>query len=290
MIPRTPVRPAVNPRLALGVLLLVAFSGCESQERANPGIAVTISGERVAYVEFAQYLTDQLGDQQSEFDDAALSSLFDQYLDGQLLTRLAVERGLVEGPVSERRALAFLLQGAASRFEPREAELRAFFAAHQEEFERPERVRLRVILVDEPEIAEEALAALAEQDFAAVAARFSQGPTAHLGGDQGWLSRDDLAGLFGEVIFELEEDETSEIVKADFGYQIFQVTERRQATVMPFEQAEPSIRQSLRDRFLDEQLAALLHEARERYNVRVLDGNLPFDYRGAYSRRSAAPE
>jgi len=263
---------------------------CESQERAHPDIAVTISGEMVPYADVDAYLTSQLGDQRSDLDDTALSSLFDQYLDGQLLIRLAVERGLVEGPVDERRALAFLLQNASARFEPSEAELRAYYSAHENDFAQPERVHLRVILVHEPEIAEEALEALEGEDFAAVAARFSQGPTAHLGGDQGWLSRDDLSGLFGEVIFDLEVNEISEIVEADFGYQIFQVTERRPATAMPFEEAEPQIRQRLRDRFLDQQLASLLHEARERYNVRVLDGNLPFDYQGPYSRRSAATD
>ncbi|MEO1086340.1 MAG: hypothetical protein AAFY88_19055, partial [Acidobacteriota bacterium] len=72
------------------------------------------------------------------------------------------------------------------------------------------------------------------------------------------------------------------IVKADFGYQIFQVTDRQEATVMPFEDAEPLIRKALQARFMDEQLASLLAEARGRYNVRVLRGNLSFDYDGLY--------
>ena len=285
MIPRTPVSWTVR-RVSLIALLLLAVPGCESPERAHPDVAVTISGEMVPYVDFAQYLRHQLGDQQSGIDDEALSSLFDQYLDGQLLTRLAVERGLVEGEINERRAVAFLLQSAF--FDPSEAELRAYFAAHKQEFERPESVRLRVILTHEAENAEAALSALENEDFAEVAARFSQGPTAHLGGDQGWLSREDLADVFGEVIFQLEENEISRIVKADFGFQIFQVTERQPASVVPFEEAETTIRERLQDRFLDEQLASLLHEARERYNVRVLDGNLPFDYDGAYARGSAS--
>ncbi|MEM8996027.1 MAG: peptidylprolyl isomerase [Acidobacteriota bacterium] len=266
--------------MTFATLGLVTLTGCQSPEQARPGICVSISGEELACDAFTGYLSSQLGEGEGSLDDAALSSLFDQYLDGELLIRLAVERGLVEEPVDERRAVAFLFRDA--RFDPSERELRAYYEAHRSDFDRPARVHLRVILVPERDQAEEALAALEDGNFAEVAARFSQGPTAHLGGDQGWLSEEDLSGLFGDVIFELEVDEISPIVKADFGYQIFQVTDRQEATEMPFEDAEPLIREALQARFMDEQLASLLAEARGRYNVRVLRGNLSFDYVGLY--------
>lgn len=277
--PRRRMRP-LPLALVAGALALTVAAGCRNPESSNPGICVTISGEMVPYTTFEEYLSSQLGQGESDLGDAALTGLFDQFLDGELLVRLAVERGLVEEPVDEGRALAYLFRDA--RFEPSEREMRAYFTAHQRDFKRSAQVHLRLILVQEPEIAEQALAALKEEDFAEVAARFSQGPTAHLGGDQGWLSKEDLSGLFGDVIFDLDVNEVSEIVKADFGYQIFQVVDRQGATVMLFEEAEPLIRQELLARFMDEQLASLLAEARERYNVRVLRGNLPFDYAGTY--------
>lgn len=210
MIRRTPVHPprraprrgdreglgraaiftAVATVAALG---LATLAGCQSPEQARPGICVTISGEELPCENFEGYLSSQLGEGGNSLGDAALSSLFDQFLDGELLIRLAVERGLVEEPVDERRAIAFLFRDA--RFEPSERELRAYFQAHRSDFDRPARVHLRLILVPERDQAEEAIAALEDGDFAEVAARFSQGPTAHLGGDQGWLSEEDLSGL-----------------------------------------------------------------------------------------------
>ncbi|MEM6793814.1 MAG: peptidyl-prolyl cis-trans isomerase [Acidobacteriota bacterium] len=263
-----------TPVLIFGALSLLACGGARS---ANPGLAVSISGEQLPYSDFEKYLRTQLDSRALDLDDAALSGLFDQYLEGQLLTRMAEERGLIEGPLDSRRAAAFLLRDL--RFEPGETELRAYYAAHRSDFASPKQVRLRLILVPERELAEQALEALYDQDFAEVAARFSQGPTAHLGGDQGLLAREDLPARFADIIFALPTDGVSEIVQADYGYQIFQVTERRPALSMSFEEALPRIRRELLDRHIDEQLAALLEEARERYNVRIYRSNLPFAYR-----------
>ncbi|MEM1178619.1 MAG: peptidylprolyl isomerase [Acidobacteriota bacterium] len=298
MIGRTPVsrrrlprRPGALSGPFAGAVLLAAglavVGGCKPPERAEPGVCVSISGEKLRCEAFDRYLASQLGQGVGNLDDAAFSGLFDQFLDGELLIRLAVERGLVEGPVDQRRAMAYLFRDA--RFDPSERELRAYFEAHRSDFDRPARVHLRLILVDERNLAEQALAALQDADFVEVAAQFSQGPTAHLGGDQGWLSEEDLSGLFGDVIFNLDINEVSEIVKADFGYQIFQVSDRQEATVMPFEDAEPLIREALQARFMDEQLASLLAEARERYNVRVFRGNFSFDYAGLYGADASSP-
>ena len=278
----TAPRPlASRGRGALGFLLLALVAGCDGVETVRPDVAVSISGEQVPYTDFEAFLAQQLGGE-LDLGAAALSGLFDQFLDEQLLVRLAVERGLLEQPVDERRAVAYLLRDF--RYQPSERELRAYFTAHRSDFARPERVHLRLILVPDRGTAEQAFAALEGEDFAEVAARFSQGPTAHLGGDQGLLAREDLAGRYAEIVFALDAGEVSEIVEADYGFQIFQVTERLPASVMSFEEAEPVIRRELDGRRLDEQLASLLAEARERYNVRVFRGNLPFDYRGAYGQ------
>lgn len=272
--------------IALGLAgcgLGLGLWGCGDIDHATDvpaDVATTIDGEPVPYDLFARQLSRTVGEA-GELDAVALSSLFDQFLDEQLLLRLAIERGLVEEGVDERRALAFLLREPVRASS--EAVARVFYRAHSSRFVRPEQVRLRHVLISERAEAEAALDALRDgEDFAEVAARFSQGPTAHLGGDQGWLGREDLPPQFADSIFDLEPGETSKILEAEYGFQIFRVDERRPGVVIPFEEALPEIHAELERRAADERLAALLDEARDRYNVIVYPSNLPFDYSGIY--------
>ncbi len=101
------------------------------------------------------------------------------------------------------------------------------------------------------------------------------------------LSRDDLPPAFADRIFALAPGESSEIIRADYGFHIFQVTERRPAELVPLAEAEPEIRERLareRSQGAVEKLAA---EALERYDVEVYRRNLPFNYQGSYESPSA---
>lgn len=280
-------RFAVSASLCAG---LVACAADLPAPAADP--AVTIDGERIEYRAFQDSIDRALQGQGLEgdeppLDDAALSRLFDEFLDGQLLVRLAIERGLVDGDIDPRRAVAYLLRDLRQPIDS--AEARAYYRAHRADFEHPEEVRLRQILVADRAVADEARAALdAGEDFAEVAARLSQGPKAHLGGDQGLLARADLPERFADLVFSLEAGETSPVVENDYGFQIFQVVERRPAESVPFEDALPEVRRALERRRIDEAVQASLAEARERYNVRLFPSQFPFDYRGSYAPSSDA--
>ena len=167
-----------------------------------------------------------------------------------------------------------------------DSQLRAYYEAHKDEFRHPEEVHLRQILVADREAAEQARDAIAGgEDFAQVAARFSQEPNAQLGGDQGRLAREDLPTTFADTIFGLGAGEVTDIVTADYGFHIFQVVERYPAELQPFEDVENTIRQALERQRVDEIVAGFIDEARERYNVVVFPSNIPFDYQGDYVQR-----
>ncbi len=324
-------KPTVAPRLAgllLGLALLIA--GCGHKPTTSADIAVSIDGEEISQRHFEAYLRRQVESEDLELDSEVLSRLFDQFLDGQLLIRLAIERGLVErrlpnarppatGPpaaglegssgsggeglspeaprpppmgagsagesgVDERRAVAFLLRNGLEEASAEE-EVEAYYTAHLDEFRRPEEVYLRQILAHDRARAVSAQEALAAGEaFAQVAARFSQGPKASLGGDQGRLSQDDLPAVFIDAIFDLEPGGVSDIVTADYGFLIFQVVERYPAETASLEQVAGEIRQALQRQHVDELVAGFVAEARARYNVKVFPDNFPFEYRGSYQR------
>lgn len=271
------------PKPAAAVLLMTLVLGaCADKDTVASDVAVSIDGELVAYGEFETYLRDNVGSEEAHLKADTLSRLFDQFLDEQLLVRLAIERGLVEGDIDQRQALTYLLRDAPRGWS--RGEIEAFYRAHKSDYTRPERVRLRQILASERKAAELARLALGQGEaFAEVAGRLSEGPKAHLGGDQGILGRDDLPPKYVERIFALEPGETTDIIEAEYGYLIFQVAERLPARVVPLEEAEDDIRRRLSEQRIDQQIGSFVQDARERYNVEVFPQNFPFDYQGIYA-------
>jgi peptidyl-prolyl cis-trans isomerase C len=275
-------RPLLAVLLALG-------AACRQAEPPAPDLVAQIGTEEIRYGRFEDYVKRTAGDGETVLAGDVLSQLFDQFLDEELLARLAVDRGLARdaaSAASRRRAIDALLADALKK-DPDPQEIAVYYQAHRNEFARPERVRLRQILIEDRATAERALRELAGgADFAEVARRLSRDPAAASGGFQGELSRADLPPAFTDVIFSLRPGEMSRLVPAEYGFHIFQVVSRSPAEVIPLEQARGEIVERLRQERADRALAALVGEARHRYNVSVLERNLPFEYRGSYKRHA----
>lgn len=125
-------------------------------------------------------------------------------------------------------------------------EIQAFYAEHRAEFDRPERVRARQILVADAGEARAALNRLqAGESFAEVARAVSQSPDAEQGGDLGFFPAGEMPPEFDEVVFSLPKGEVSSPVKSDYGVHLFLVEERRPAQRMSLEEATPMIRSQL---------------------------------------------
>jgi len=101
------------------------------------------------------------------------------------------------------------------------------------------------------------------EDFAALAAKFSQDPgSKNNGGDLGWATEGSFVPRFTEVMNSLKINQTSEPFKSQFGWHIIQVLERRQQ-----DETEQLIRQkaemAIQNRKADEELQLWLRRARD---------------------------
>jgi len=274
---RLPHHRAWVPALAL--LLLMS---CRDDLPA-PDIVARVGSDQIRLVLFESYLEESSIDLDAGFDSRVLTQLFDEFLDETLVQRLAVDEGLVAAEVSRREALEALVQERLD-LELSDERVALFHRRNQERFNRPERVRLRQILVEDREAAERARDELsAGVPFEEVARRLSFEPAAAYGGDQGFLVRDDLPPAFAETIFDLEVGEVSDVVAADYGFHLFQVTDRRPAEAVPVTEAAEEIRALMQRTEAQEVRLRLVQEARARYNTRVYASNLPFDYQGLHS-------
>ena len=78
-------------------------------------------------------------------------------------------------------------------------------------------------------------------DFAEVAKANSACPSAAQGGDLNFFPRGRMVAPFEKAAFELEIGQISDIVETSFGYHIIKVTDRKDASLISFEQAKSSI-------------------------------------------------
>jgi len=265
------------------VLVMAPAAGC-GHRQAPPAsdVAATLGTQEIPYQEFQLYLSRTLGDAETGAGSDVLSQLLDQYLEERLMLRLAADRGLVAAGSAPRQAIDALLRQAAGP-PPSAAEIAEYYRRHRQDFARPERVRLRQILTEDRRAAERAERAIqGGEDFAAVARRLSRDAAAGGGGYQGELARSDLPPAFVDGIFALRPGEVSRVMPADYGFHIFQVLERLPAAVAPLEAAGAEIAARLRRERADRARASLVQQARARYNARVYERNLPFEYEGSY--------
>ncbi|MCQ2958118.1 MAG: peptidylprolyl isomerase [Candidatus Gastranaerophilales bacterium] len=117
-------------------------------------------------------------------------------------------------------------------------------------FTHPDMVRASHILLKDEAKAKEVLAkAKAEKaDFAALAKQYSEDPgSAQKGGDLGFFSKEDMVKPFSDAAFKLKPDTVSDLVKSEFGYHIIKVTDRKKASITPFDEVKAEIKKYLED-------------------------------------------
>jgi peptidyl-prolyl cis-trans isomerase C len=144
------------------------------------------------------------------------------------------------------------------------SQIRQYYKENAQEFERPEQVHVRQIVLETQQEAQKVLDELrAGADFATVARKRSTAPEAEEGGDLGYFAMGDMPGEFN-VVFGLPRGGVSGVVKSPYGYHIFKLENKRKAGRIPFEEAAPGIAEKLRQQKQDERYQQWLRELRER--------------------------
>lgn len=148
-------------------------------------------------------------------------------------------------------------------------DLRAYYDATPDEFHTPKTVEARHILIkvdpqaDEKTVEEtrqRALAVLklarAGQDFAELAKKYSEGPTAPSGGYLGAFRQDAMVKPFADQAFAMKAGDISEPVRTRFGWHVIKVEKVNEEGTVAFEDAREDIRRKL----TDERAGALANE------------------------------
>jgi parvulin-like peptidyl-prolyl isomerase len=116
-----------------------------------------------------------------------------------------------------------------------------YYEAHRSEFQLPQKVRARQIVVADEEEAIKILRRLKKgESFEKLAAGKSLGPEKVNGGDLGYFGQGERPAEFDQV-FSMEVGAISEVIKSPYGYHIFRLDEKVEPRQIPFEEAKAGI-------------------------------------------------
>lgn len=202
---------------------------------------------------------------------------FDDLLAQEKLSAAEVRLRLREQLTVEK----FFAQEVFPRVQVTDEEVQRWYDEHPTDFDEPERVRARQVVVRTREEAVRIRDELRRkpQSFAEVARRSSIAPEGKSGGDLGYFGKGSGMPEVFEICFRLPLQQISDVTPSPYGFHVFQVTERKPAGRRPFAEAQAGIRESLlrqkRARAQAEVVAALRQKAHITIDEKALGALAP---------------
>jgi foldase protein PrsA len=196
-----------------------------------------------------------------------------KYPPGQFESILA-QQGLTEADVQNILRQQLVLERAvAPQVHIAPAEIKAFFDKNHAQFDQPEQVRARHILVADQATANMIEAKLkAGGNFAALAKQYSTDPASKIaGGELGFFPRGKMVPAFQDAAFALPVGAISPPVKSPFGWHIINVEAKKPATVATLASAQGQIKDQLTQQAEQQQIQPFMQGLRAKANIVVLD-------------------
>ena len=164
-----------------------------------------------------------------------------------------------------------------------DADAKDFYDKNPDKFKQPESIRASHILVMAGQDADETTKkaartkidavlkrARAGEDFAALAKEHSQDGSAAQGGDLGFFPHGQMVPAFDQAAFALKPGEISEVVTTQFGYHVIKLTEKKEASMVPFDTVKPRVLEFLSNQKKQERVNTFIDEAKKRAKIEVL--------------------
>lgn len=229
-------RKAVIGGILPPIILLTAVT-CERRDvgrRTDLGPAVARVNDRMLYkTDFETYLP-------GNYSSALTMGEKKEYLDRWIITELLYDEALRSGSgltpdiqlqveqlkkelIADRLVQGVIREKAAVS----EAEVQAYYTAHEDEYTRE--LRVSHILVNSLEEAENVREQLQKQSFSWVASRHSIDKHTGPGGDLGFLSKGNMLPEFEEIVYDMEIGEVSDVIESELGYHFVKITAVRDA-------------------------------------------------------------
>jgi peptidyl-prolyl cis-trans isomerase C len=203
--------------------------------------------------------------------------LLDYAITTHLLAKAGRKAGLAEDKQVKRLLEQYLTRVVAQTYLQQttaklvtDEVLKKAYDKYKSGFKGEEEVRASHILVKTKKEAQDVIAKLDKgEDFAALAKKYSTGPSKAQGGDLGYFQRGQMVKPFAEAAFALKKGEyTKSPVKTQFGWHVIKLVDRRRRSAPPFEQVKDKLRADEARRLQGEVVKGLREKAKvARFNM-----------------------
>lgn len=193
---------------------------------------------------------------------------FDEFMKKQNFSLVDLESELKSQIIAERLAEQ-VMEGSKIEVGTKEAE--EYFKTHQDQYNVPELVRARHILVKDKKQADEVLEQLnAGKDFAELAKTYSEDPGSKgQGGDLGYFSKGQMVPSFEKTAFSLQIGEISSIIQTDYGYHIIKLEDHKKEQRFQFEQVREEVNKDLAENKKKETWLKFLESLRSQAKIKI---------------------
>ncbi|MEO1112466.1 MAG: peptidylprolyl isomerase [Pseudomonadota bacterium] len=269
-----------RPVRAVAVSLLAVTLGSASLSAAEPGDVVAKVGDADITEADIAFAAQDLGQQLQQFPpDQWRALLLDVVIDMELIAQAARQDGLDQDPDFKKQLEFLELQALRNAYIAQKIDgaitddvLNSAYEEEFKDYEGPEEVNARHILVNEKAEAEDLIKALdGGADFVELAKEKSTGPSGPNGGDLGYFGKGQMVKPFEDAVFELEPGAyTPEPVQTQFGWHVIKLEDKRRQEKPAFE----AVAGELRQRLIREQYEAKMAELKDAVAVEILDDAL----------------
>jgi peptidyl-prolyl cis-trans isomerase SurA len=163
-------------------------------------------------------------------------------------------------------------------------EVKAYYEAHKQDFNRPEQVALAELFLSTEGKSPEDIAAIRTkaddlhnrlvkgEDFEQLVKRYSEGSTAQQNGDLGEFERGQLSKQLEDAVFTLEKNQFTDVIQTKTGFEILKVLDHYQAGLQPLDKVEGEITNIIYRQKMDPAMRVYLAQLREESYVLVKPG------------------
>lgn len=292
------------------ILLLLLLGACKSETEMSSPVLLRVDGREVTLEEFKQRFGKSLpqGQKLSEEERKELErSFLVQVIDRELSLAQADRKGIKVDAAEHQKALEetrkeypagtfetmlrergtnlrewsnelkkdlliekVVQKSVYSRLEVKAEEIEQYYEKNIKQFDRPDQVRARQIVVSTEEEGQKVLGRLRQGDsFADVARKYSMSPDAKEGGDLGFFAKGEMPPEFEKAVFSLPVGRLSDLVKSEYGYHVFLVEEKRKAAQLTLEEVREDIRETLLSEKKEQAYQAWLRDLRSQANIEM---------------------
>ncbi|MCX7705286.1 MAG: peptidylprolyl isomerase [bacterium] len=251
--------------------LSIAFT-LVAQQKDSP-VILKIGKKSFTLKEFEETL-NQMRIKYANLNPDMKKRLFDQFVKEKVFLTAAQDSGITLTEEQEKNIERLKTMYVITNYLTKllgenpvtETEIKQEYEKNPQEYQIPEKRKLRHIIVATEEKAKEILQQLKNgASFEELANQNNTDATKQRGGDLGWGQKGIYVKEFENVAFSLKKDEISDIVKTQFGYHIIKVDE-----IVPAQQRSfPEVSQEIKRNLEQKRINQFEEELKKKYKVQI---------------------